>query len=701
MSMAPLSLSELDKRYKEYLEKGHWDSYITDLCEDGLKWWFNMDTPAILTHLAPLEGSSLKITQLPIRLRFISEASNQPISLERMERFYRRFTETGDLEGAAAAAGAGVASIWDSGNDFLRYNLWYKRINELLKDKKSLSPLAICSLLGFKGLIDLTGRDIKRAYDTYSSLRLVAERAGSYPLMVYYAAASVYCMIWMGRLSEAEVVIKDAEALCSLPEVNIVVKIYFETTRGLFYFLRGEGTKAEGILREVVNLPFFESLPPPAYFLGYGHLLLTVARSGEQKTIESVAQKLRNRVIPEQNYFHTSYMHYNLATAYLMAGDPYRALIHAREAMERAGLSKSKIAQMMPPLAYGQALADTNNYTEAIGYLKQWVHKWKSHHFCLLASSGCLEVSSCYLKRGMVEEAREYFERATSLMPEGEEMIHLNRPCDFFEKIKTALYPPERCVDVITEIESKPICITTFGDLQIRLGDVVVYDRKWKGGRTKALLKALIVFGGSKISYELLIDTLWPDTDGDIAENNLKVALSRLRRIGCPRGERPMRWILVKQRKVSLARPICTVDSIIFKETIDRIFKTRDDVSLLMEVLDLYRDDFLPRDHSEVWIIRHRELLREEFIQGTILLSEMCKEEGNIKDSLPYLHRALEKDPLNEEVYATLMELYIESGYPSKAIQTYRQAEEILRKELDISPGPRLQQLARQAGMKI
>lgn len=699
--MDPLFFVHLREKYQKYIDKKKWKEYISELSEDGLKWWFNMDTPSILVHLSPIESFPLENLQLPARLQFLLEATRQSIPLEKMDTFYKMFKDTGDLEAAAAAAGAGVASIWDSGREFQRYDLWYRRIKELLRMKDRLSSLAVCSLVGFKGLTELTGQDINKAYETYIKQRLYAEKAGSHSLMVYFAAASSYCLIWMGRLSEAELIIKDAEVLCSMPDTNMVVKVYFQTTRGLFYYVKGDVSKAEEILREVISLPFFEDLPPPAYFLGYGHLLLTVASRGDEMAIESIAEKLRTRVIPEQNYFHLSYLHYNLGTAYLMLGQPHKALIHSNEAIERAALSKSRVAEQIPALLFGQALSDMNKNAEALEHLQHWINRWKRDGFFLLASSGCLEIANIYLKMGMIERAREHLQMASSLMPEGEKIVHLNRTREFIKGIESSLYPSEKCIDLIKDIERRPIRITAFGELQIRVGESVIYDRKWKGGRTKTLLKALIVFGGTKVSYDLLIDTLWPDADGDVGENNLKVALSRLRRLGCPKGENPAQWILVKQKKISLARPLCAVDSIVFKETIKRILMTKEDIALLMKVLDLYRDDFLARDFSETWIIRHRELLREDFIKGAILLSEMCRKKGNIKDSLPYLYRALERDPLNEEVYATLMELYLESGYPSKAIMVYKQAEEILKNELDIAPGPTLQGLARRAGMKI
>ena len=74
-------------------------------------------------------------------------------------------------------------------------------------------------------------------------------------------------------------------------------------------------------------------------------------------------------------------------------------------------------------------------------------------------------------------------------------------------------------------------------------------------------LDTLIGEGGYKVPAERLSDLLWPDSDGDQAAQNLKVALHRLRRLGCAPDEAPVNWIHVKHGHVSLARSLCWVDA--------------------------------------------------------------------------------------------------------------------------------------------
>ena len=49
--------------------------------------------------------------------------------------------------------------------------------------------------------------------------------------------------------------------------------------------------------------------------------------------------------------------------------------------------------------------------------------------------------------------------------------------------------------------------------------------------KPQELLQALIAFGGTEVSAGVLIDALWPDSEGDAAYHALESALYRLRQL--------------------------------------------------------------------------------------------------------------------------------------------------------------------------
>jgi pentatricopeptide repeat protein len=73
---------------------------------------------------------------------------------------------------------------------------------------------------------------------------------------------------------------------------------------------------------------------------------------------------------------------------------------------------------------------------------------------------------------------------------------------------------------------------------------------------------------------------------------------------------------------------------------------------------------------------------------------------GKPEEALPYLDKAVEKDPLHEGLYASLMKTYLKMGYPSRALKIFHHAREILKQELGIEPSSPLLAIVREIGKK-
>lgn len=697
---AASSLMQLRAPYTSYLEAGDWKRYASALCEDGLVWWFNMEIPCLVAHLAALESISHGQT-LPLRLLFLAEAVKGFMSTENIDVLFHTFLSEKDFEAASAAAGAGVASIWDSGTDFKRQENWYAKIVQLLGKGDRLSPLARSSLLGFKGFVEITYRgDPTKAAETLRSQQRWAEKARSTSLRVFHAAVLGHCAIFAGDLPRAEVVLFEASPLCGLPETSYICNVYFQITLGLFQIVQGKAAEAGKILQDVTQHPFFDILPPSIWLFGNSELLLAQSFLGDMEAVAALSGKIQERTIREQNHFHNGYAHFNRGMASLICGKPYKALIHGHEAMESAQRSNSPIPEQMAAFLIGMALSELGRQEEAMEHFSLWVSRWEKNGFHLFAFAGAIELANLHLKDGRLEEARTSYSKAVSYLPPGEEAPVVGRAQSFLQKLKRSLYPEPSESEAWPEPEDSVIHIETFGELVIRIGERTIYDGAWPAARTKNLLKALIVCGGTRVSEDFLVDTLWPDADGDRAMKNLKVTLSRLRRIGCRKGEEPLHWIEVRGRHVSLVDSVCVVDSIRFRRKLAAAMKEGINRDLLLEALDFYKEDFLAREKNESWIIRHREILREEFLKGVIFLTHACIEAGDPERAVPYLQKAFDMDPLNGEVSSCLMQCHLKMGSRSEALKVFNKAKQVLKKELGIAPGPALIALARDAGRK-
>lgn len=257
----------------------------------------------------------------------------------------------------------------------------------------------------------------------------------------------------------------------------------------------------------------------------------------------------------------------------------------------------------------------------------------------------------------------------------------------------SGVHGQEIVIPAMNHSQPAEVEIQTLGSFCLKMNGQPLYDRLWKGRRSKELLKAIIALGGSKVSMEKLSSLLWPDSDGDRALNNLKMALSRLRRIGGDEFTIPSNWLVVKHQRVSLVRSVCRVDALEFGRKLEKIHTIGCEQSL-QQVLVLYTSDFLPQDETP-WITPFRDHLRTLFVEGVLHFSSLKNREDEVV--LTFLEQARHLAPLNEHVYARLMEHYLKAGFPATALDVFQKAEKIISLQAGIAPGIVLQSLARQA----
>ena len=154
-------------------------------------------------------------------------------------------------------------------------------------------------------------------------------------------------------------------------------------------------------------------------------------------------------------------------------------------------------------------------------------------------------------RSGARDRARAGLAAARGLVPAGETLRPLHRPRGWVDELEALLGG--------TGAQPR-VRIQTLGEFIVEIDGRRIYDRDWKGQRTRMLLIALICEGGQKVPTTRLADMLWPDAEGDKALQNLKVVLHRLRRLGCRECDEAVSWVHVKQGMVSLVRGLCWVD---------------------------------------------------------------------------------------------------------------------------------------------
>lgn len=170
-----------------------------------------------------------------------------------------------------------------------------------------------------------------------------------------------------------------------------------------------------------------------------------------------------------------------------------------------------------------------------------------------------------------------------------------------------ALAAPSAAVPAPGSAPAAPrIVVRTLGALEVLVDGAAIPEGKKQPRRTLALLKAIVALGGRDVCRAALADALWPELDGDKAQNALTVTLHRLRSYLGVVGA-----ITVRHGRLSLERHEVWVDALELEAALRTTANCQD---LLERVFGLYRGPFLAAESEEPWTVRMRERLRARFV---------------------------------------------------------------------------------------
>ena len=207
--------------------------------------------------------------------------------------------------------------------------------------------------------------------------------------------------------------------------------------------------------------------------------------------------------------------------------------------------------------------------------------------------------------------------------------------------------------------------------------------------KPQELLQALIAFGGTEVSAGVLIDALWPDSEGDAAYHALESALYRLRQLLGARDA-----VRMEGGKVSLNRGQLWVDMWEFEEELRRTHNPKASaIERIGRLRFLYQGHFLQHEIEKPWVLRARQELRDRLLRAIRDAAQECEHACRWQDAANLYRSGIELDSLNESLYRGLMFCHRELGDHSEALQAYRRCRELLTRFLGIPPNAKTQAL--------
>ena len=232
---------------------------------------------------------------------------------------------------------------------------------------------------------------------------------------------------------------------------------------------------------------------------------------------------------------------------------------------------------------------------------------------------------------------------------------------------------------------SWPVMICLLGNFRLLVAGELIPIHP--GSKSEALLLLLALRSGRRMPREQLIQSLWPESDPDLARNSLHNLVHHLNKLLSPalHGAAP---VLHEDGyyRLNLAAGV-GVDVVSF----DRLVEAGDqqlhtgDAALAMCSYDraaqLYRDDLqLATDEQTVM---ERERLRARFLTLLARLAEYHYQGGGYSKALAYLWRLLERDAYREDAHRLLMRCYVRRGERAAALHQYQVCVDMLRTKFE------------------
>ncbi len=230
------------------------------------------------------------------------------------------------------------------------------------------------------------------------------------------------------------------------------------------------------------------------------------------------------------------------------------------------------------------------------------------------------------------------------------------------------------------------LTIRLFGGLQLVYG-----DEPWTeltAPRQQSILAYLLLHRDRPQTRSRIAFQFWPDRSEKQALTNLRKLLHHLRR-ALPEIDR----YLVIQRNAIHWRPdpTCEVDVWLFEDSLrlaEKAYHAGDSVkqqNALVEAIAQYSSALLPGLYED-WVLAYREQLSDQYLQSLARLSDLFEVQGDHRSAIQYIERLLRQDPLHEESYRRLMQLYAGQGNRAAALNVYQTCETTLARELGVEP---------------
>ncbi len=244
-----------------------------------------------------------------------------------------------------------------------------------------------------------------------------------------------------------------------------------------------------------------------------------------------------------------------------------------------------------------------------------------------------------------------------------------------------------------------PLYVGTLGPLSVNVdGRSVEFERK----KSKLLFAVLLANHPGAVHEEALLDTLLAGKQVRRPLANIRTIASSLRNSLQGAVKSSSQYIEYEDGMYRLNLPKSSFVDVAELDSLYRIATgaalapgevKEEDARRITDVLDLYREDFLPEYRYEAFATEVRERVRAQYLQLSAFAVEYLIDKKKYQLAEKYLLAGLEREPIWTDGIELAIRLFKLCGQTIKGIKAYQKYVKNLKQELDVGPSKKLQEL--------
>ena len=207
----------------------------------------------------------------------------------------------------------------------------------------------------------------------------------------------------------------------------------------------------------------------------------------------------------------------------------------------------------------------------------------------------------------------------------------------------------------------------------IREGRPLGHDA-WPRAAPRRLLQYLLL-QDRPVHREEIIEGLWPDVEPRHGANQLRVALTHLRRVLEPErpARQPSQLLLTSRSTLAIARDRLDVDLDRFRRALARASSAEGTVrsEALAEAVGLYCGPLFADDPFEEWTQPARDRLGRQYLEALTQLAEAEERDGRHEAAISRWLTVVETDSSAEHAYRGLIRCYLAVGRTPDALRAF------------------------------